>query len=63
MKMRLGALRTTENESVSAKHDKLDPTPPVPPKSGPGAQNMKTEPGALGTAQNESGNAKQENGI
>jgi hypothetical protein len=38
-----------------------DPTPTVPPKMSPGAQNMKTGPCALGTAENESGCAKHEN--
>jgi hypothetical protein len=41
---------------------KRDPTPSVPPKTSQGAQNMKTEPDALGTAENESGRAKHENG-
>jgi hypothetical protein len=40
---------------------KQDPTPPVPPKMSPGAQNMKTGHDALCTAKNESGSAKQEN--
>jgi hypothetical protein len=39
-----------------------DPTPSVPSKTIPGAQNMKTGPDALGTAENEFGRAKQENG-
>jgi hypothetical protein len=34
----------------------------VPPKMSPGAQNMKTDPDALGTAENESGSTKHENG-
>jgi hypothetical protein len=41
---------------------KRDTTPSVPPKMIPGAQNMKTEPDAIGTAENESGSAKHENG-
>jgi hypothetical protein len=41
---------------------KRDPTPSVPPKTSPGAQNMKTGPYALGTAENKSGSAKHENG-
>jgi hypothetical protein len=31
------------------------------PKTGPGAQDMKTGPDAIGTAQNESGSAKNAN--
>jgi hypothetical protein len=42
---------------------KLDPTPSVPPKTRPGAHDMKTGPEALGTVQNESGSAKHENEI
>jgi hypothetical protein len=34
----------------------------VPPKTSPGAKNMKTGPDALGTAENEFGRAKHENG-
>jgi hypothetical protein len=41
---------------------KRDPTPSVPPKMSPGGQNMKTGPDALGTVENESRRAKQENG-
>jgi hypothetical protein len=41
---------------------KRDPTTSVPPKMSPGAQNMKTGPDALGTAENESGSVKHENG-
>jgi hypothetical protein len=41
---------------------KRDPTQSVPPKTGPGAQNMKTKPDALGTAENASWSAKHENG-
>jgi hypothetical protein len=41
---------------------KRDPTPSVPSKMTPGAQNMKTWSDALGTAENESGWAKHENG-
>jgi hypothetical protein len=40
---------------------KSDPTPPVPPKTSPGAQNMKTRLDALGTAENDYGCAKHEN--
>jgi hypothetical protein len=35
--------------------------PSVPPKTSPGAQNMKTEPIALGIAETEPWNAKPEN--
>jgi hypothetical protein len=41
---------------------KRDPTPSVPSKMSPRAQNMKTGPDALHTAENESGSAKYENG-
>jgi hypothetical protein len=41
---------------------KWDLTPSVPPKTSSGAQNMKTGPDALGTAENESDRAKHENG-
>jgi hypothetical protein len=44
------------------KTGKQDRTPSVPPKKGPGAQNMKTGPDAPGTAEKESGRAKHENG-
>jgi hypothetical protein len=40
---------------------KREPTPSVMPNTSPGAQNMKTGPDALGTAENESGSAKHEN--
>jgi hypothetical protein len=40
---------------------KRDPTSLVPLKMSPGTQNMKTEPGALGTVENESSSAKHEN--
>jgi hypothetical protein len=53
---------TAGNGAESAKHEKQNPMPSVPPKTGPGAQNMKTEPDALGTAETESGSAKHENG-
>jgi hypothetical protein len=48
---------TVENGAESAKHEKQNPTPSVPPKTGPGAQNMNTEPDALGTAEIESESA------
>jgi hypothetical protein len=41
---------------------KRDPMHSAPPKTIPAAQNMKTEPDTLGTAENESGRAKHENG-
>jgi hypothetical protein len=42
---------------------KWEPTPSVSPKTSPGAQNMKTGPIGLGTAENMSESAKHENGI
>jgi hypothetical protein len=69
------ALGTAENLSGSAKHEngtrspryrktlKLDPTPSVPLKTDPGAQNMKMRPGASDIAKNEPGSAKHENEI
>jgi hypothetical protein len=56
------AFGIAENESVSTKHEQRDPTPSVPPKISPGAQNMQTGPDALLTAKNESVWAKYENG-
>jgi hypothetical protein len=41
---------------------KRDPTLSVPPKTSPGAQNKKTGPDALGTAENESRREKHDNG-
>jgi hypothetical protein len=41
---------------------KRDPTLSGPPKMRPGAQNMKIGPDALGTAENESDNAKKKTG-
>jgi hypothetical protein len=41
---------------------KRDATPSVRPKTGPGAQNMKMGPDALGTAENGSRRSKYENG-
>jgi hypothetical protein len=35
----------------------------VPPKTSPGAQNMKKGPNALDTAENMAGSGKHENGI
>jgi hypothetical protein len=40
---------------------KRDPSPPVPLKMSPGAQNVKTGPDALGTAENMFGSEKHEN--
>jgi hypothetical protein len=39
---------------------KRDRTPSLPPKTSPGAQNIKKEPDALGTVENETGHAKYE---
>jgi hypothetical protein len=47
---------------LARKTRKREPTPSVPPKTGPGAQNKKTGLDALGTDENESGSAKHENG-
>jgi hypothetical protein len=41
---------------------KRETTPSLPPKNSPGAQNMKTGPDALGTAEIESECVKHENG-
>jgi hypothetical protein len=41
---------------------KRDPTPSVPPKMSPGAQNMKTGSDPIGTTEKQSGRAKHENG-
>jgi hypothetical protein len=62
MKTGPDTLGTAENESGSAKHENGTPTPPIPSKMIPGAQNMKMRPDALGTAENEYGRAKHENG-
>jgi hypothetical protein len=63
-------LRTVENESGNAKHEnesrlprlrrKREPTPSVPPKTIPSAQNMKTGTDAIGYHENETGCAKNE---
>jgi hypothetical protein len=45
---------------MARKSWKQDPTPSVPPKMSPGAQNMKTGIEALGTAEKEFGGAKHE---
>jgi hypothetical protein len=57
-----GRPRYHRNESGSAKHEKRNLTPSVPPKKSMGAQSMKTRPDAFSTAENESGRAKHENG-
>jgi hypothetical protein len=62
MKIGPDYLGTAENESESAKHKKREPTPSVPPKTSPRAQNMKKGPDALGTVENEFGRAKHVNG-
>jgi hypothetical protein len=54
MKPGSDALGTFKNESKSAKHENWT-QPSVPPKMSPRAQNIKTGPDALGTAQNEFG--------
>jgi hypothetical protein len=65
---------TAEDESESTKREKgtrrprypqkhvRERTPSVTPKMSQGAQNLKTRPDALGTAENEFGRAKYENG-
>jgi hypothetical protein len=70
MKTRADALGTAENESERVKREdgtqqqrwrktgKRNPTPSVSPKTRLGAQNMKTGPDALGTAEKESGRTK-----
>jgi hypothetical protein len=44
-----------QNRVRARKKGKRDPTLSVPPKTSQGAQNMKTGPNALGTAENEFG--------
>jgi hypothetical protein len=39
---------------------KTGPTPSVPPKTSPGAQNIETRPDALGNVQNDSGRGKRD---
>jgi hypothetical protein len=63
MKMRLDARGTTEDESEARKTRKRDPTYSTSPKMSPGAQNMKTEPDDLVTAENESKWANHEYGF
>jgi hypothetical protein len=48
--------------SQGAQNTKMGLTPSVPPKKSTRAQNMKTGPNALRTAENVSGSAKHENG-
>jgi hypothetical protein len=62
MKTGPGAIGIAQNESESAKLEKWDTTPSVPPKTSPGAQNKKMGPDALGTVENEFGSAKYANG-
>jgi hypothetical protein len=74
MKMGAYALGTVENVSGSAKHENgtrnlwyrrkgvRHPPPSVPPKTSLGAPNLKMGPDALGTAGNDAGSAKHENG-
>jgi hypothetical protein len=45
--------RNSESESGRAKQEKWDMTPSVPPKMNLGAQNVQTEPDALGIGENE----------
>jgi hypothetical protein len=53
---------TAENESVSPKRKNETRHPWLLSKTSPGAQNIKTGPDALGTAENEFGSAKHDNG-
>jgi hypothetical protein len=54
-------LRYSQEQVRERKSRKRDPTQSVPPKTGRGAQNMKTRPDAVSTAENDSVSAKQEN--
>jgi hypothetical protein len=54
-------LRYRRRRVRARKTIKRETTPPVPPKTSLAAQNMKTGPDALGTAENMSGSGKQEN--
>jgi hypothetical protein len=49
--VKTGPDATAENES-DTQNMKMDPTPSVPPKMSPGAQNLNTGPDDLGTAKN-----------
>jgi hypothetical protein len=62
MKTGPDALNTSENDSELAKHENGTRRPAVPPKTSPGALNIKMGPDALGTDENESGQVKHENG-
>jgi hypothetical protein len=62
MKKKPNPLGTAENEFGSEKKLKRDLTPSVRLKIRSGAQNIKTGPDALGTAENESESAKHEKG-
>jgi hypothetical protein len=53
---RYGQKHARERETLEQ-----DWTPSAPPKTSPWAQNMKTAPDCLGTAENESRHAKREN--
>jgi hypothetical protein len=48
--------------SPGGQNMKMGLTPSVPPKTSPGVQNMKAGHDAVGTAENLSGSAKNENG-
>jgi hypothetical protein len=54
--------RYRRNRVRECKTSKRDPTPSVPKKTSPVAQNMKTSPDALGTDENKSGSTKYDNG-
>jgi hypothetical protein len=56
------AVGTAKNGSGSA-NMKTEPTPSVPTKMSPGAQNLKTGSDAVGTAENGSESTKHENEI
>jgi hypothetical protein len=59
MKTGADAVGTAENEFRCARYEQ-DPTPSVPPKTSPRAQNIKTGLDALGTAENEYGHQNHE---
>jgi hypothetical protein len=48
----MNTLGTVENVFGSAKHEKLDSTPPLPPKTHPETENMKAGPDVLSFAEN-----------
>jgi hypothetical protein len=62
MKTGTDALGTVEKRVWEHKTLKRDPTPTVPPKMSSEAQNVKTGSDSHGTAENESGSVKHENG-